>query len=121
MLNLRTTQPFEEVLEDLGQVLKMSGAKRMYTITGQEVYLPLFSLLMSSTKYFENVGPSSRINVMVVFFIAGAKFFTAEKRVCRCGDILFGHWNGGSRFKSRHKCPTANRITDKKVYTFSLI
>ncbi|XP_046965467.1 echinoderm microtubule-associated protein-like CG42247 [Vanessa cardui] len=37
LLNLRTTQPFEEVLEDLGQVLKMSGAKRMYTITGQEV------------------------------------------------------------------------------------
>lgn len=38
LLNLRTTQPFEEVLEDLGQVLKMSGAKRMYTITGQEVH-----------------------------------------------------------------------------------
>ncbi|KPJ07925.1 Echinoderm microtubule-associated protein-like CG42247 [Papilio machaon] len=37
LLNLRTTQPFEEVLEDLGQVLKMSGAKRMYTITGQEI------------------------------------------------------------------------------------
>ncbi|GBP26157.1 Echinoderm microtubule-associated protein-like CG42247 [Eumeta japonica] len=37
LLNLRTTQPFEEVLEDLGQVLKMSGAKRMYTISGQEV------------------------------------------------------------------------------------
>lgn len=43
LLNLRTTQPFEEVLEDLGQVLKMSGAKRMYTITGQEVSL-LFPL-----------------------------------------------------------------------------
>jgi microtubule-associated protein-like 1/2 len=25
------------VLEDLGQVLKMSGAKRMYTVSGQEV------------------------------------------------------------------------------------
>ncbi|XP_031631490.1 echinoderm microtubule-associated protein-like CG42247 isoform X4 [Contarinia nasturtii] len=31
LLNLRTSQPFEEVLEDLGQVLKMTGAKRMYT------------------------------------------------------------------------------------------
>ena len=39
LLNLRTTQPFEEVLEDLGQVLKMNGAKRMYTVAGQEVRL----------------------------------------------------------------------------------
>nr|CAD7588554.1 unnamed protein product [Timema genevievae] len=37
LLNLRTSQPFEEVLEDLGQVLKMNGAKRMYTVNGQEV------------------------------------------------------------------------------------
>lgn len=37
LLNLRTSQPFEEVLEDLGQVLKMTGAKRMYTAGGQEV------------------------------------------------------------------------------------
>lgn len=37
VLNLRTTQPFEEVLEDLGQVLKMNGVKRMYTVAGQEV------------------------------------------------------------------------------------
>ncbi|KAI5709816.1 hypothetical protein M8J75_003490 [Diaphorina citri] len=37
LLNLKTAQPFEEVLEDLGQVLKMSGAKRMYTVAGQEV------------------------------------------------------------------------------------
>lgn len=37
LLNLRTSQPFEEVLEDLGQVLKMTGAKRMYTASGQEV------------------------------------------------------------------------------------
>lgn len=37
LLNLRTSQPFEEVLEDLGQVLKMSGAKRMFTVSGQEV------------------------------------------------------------------------------------
>lgn len=37
LLNLRTSQPFEEVLEDLGQVLKMTGAKRMYTTSGHEV------------------------------------------------------------------------------------
>ncbi|KAL1137752.1 hypothetical protein AAG570_009448, partial [Ranatra chinensis] len=37
LLNLRTTQPFEEVVEDLGQVLKMNGAKRMFTVSGQEV------------------------------------------------------------------------------------
>lgn len=37
LLNLRTSQPFEEVVEDLGQVLKMTGAKRMYTSSGQEV------------------------------------------------------------------------------------
>lgn len=37
LLNLRTSQPFEEVLEDLGQVLKMAGTRRMYTSTGHEV------------------------------------------------------------------------------------
>lgn len=37
LLNLRTSQPFEEVLEDLGQVLKMNGAKKMFTVGGQEV------------------------------------------------------------------------------------
>ncbi|KAF5291175.1 hypothetical protein FQA39_LY14417 [Lamprigera yunnana] len=37
LLNLRTSQPFEEVLDDLGQVLKMNGAKRMFTVSGQEV------------------------------------------------------------------------------------
>lgn len=37
LLNLRTSQPFEEVVEDLGQVLKMTAAKRMYTAGGQEV------------------------------------------------------------------------------------
>lgn len=37
LLNLRTSQPFEEVLEDLGQVLKMIAAKKMYTSNGQEV------------------------------------------------------------------------------------
>lgn len=37
LLNLRTSQPFEEVVEDLGQVLKMNNAKRMTTVSGQEV------------------------------------------------------------------------------------
>ena len=36
-MNLRTSQPFEEVIEDLGQVLKMVGARKMYTNSGQEV------------------------------------------------------------------------------------
>lgn len=44
LLNLKTAQPFEEVLEDLGQVLKMSGAKRMYTVAGQEVTSILLQL-----------------------------------------------------------------------------
>lgn len=37
LLNLRTSQPFEEVVEDLGQVLKMINAKRMYAVGGQEI------------------------------------------------------------------------------------
>ncbi|KAE8743682.1 hypothetical protein FOCC_FOCC010723 [Frankliniella occidentalis] len=37
LLNLRTSQPFEEVVEDLGQVLKMNNAKKMQTVHGQEV------------------------------------------------------------------------------------
>ena len=39
LLNLRTSQPFEDVLEDLGQVLKISGANKMYTVSGQEVFV----------------------------------------------------------------------------------
>lgn len=31
LLNLRTSQSFEEVVKDLGQVLKISGADKMYT------------------------------------------------------------------------------------------
>lgn len=61
LLNLRTTQPFEEVLEDLGQVLKMNGAKRMYTVSGQEVsmrnnvqgYTILFIIVSWSNFYNE--------------------------------------------------------------------
>ena len=39
LLNLRTSQPFEDVLEDLGQVLKISAANKMYTVSGQEVFV----------------------------------------------------------------------------------
>ena len=37
LLNLRTSQTFEEVVRDLGQVLKIQGADRMYTLAGAEV------------------------------------------------------------------------------------
>ena len=37
LLNLKTSQTFEEVVRDLGQVLKISGADRMYTAHGEEV------------------------------------------------------------------------------------
>lgn len=37
LLNLRTSQPFEEVVSDLGQVLKVKGADRMYSLSGREV------------------------------------------------------------------------------------
>ena len=37
LLNLKTTQTFEEVVRDLGQVLKISGADRIYTAHGEEV------------------------------------------------------------------------------------
>jgi len=37
LLNLKTSQTFEEVVRDLGQVLKIKGADRMYTTKGVEV------------------------------------------------------------------------------------
>ena len=37
LLNLRTSQTFEEVVKDLGQVLKIKGADKMYTTQGNEV------------------------------------------------------------------------------------
>ena len=37
LLNLKTSQPFEEVLVDLGQVLKIKHASSMYTREGKEV------------------------------------------------------------------------------------
>ncbi|XP_050304564.1 echinoderm microtubule-associated protein-like CG42247 isoform X2 [Anthonomus grandis grandis] len=68
LLNLRTSQPFEEVLEDLGQVLKMNGAKRMYTVSGQEVRS--FSQLRNEfadvdTFYLGSVGPVANPGVML--------------------------------------------------------
>lgn len=37
LLNLKTTQPFEDVVNDLGQVLKIRNAIRLYTKEGQEI------------------------------------------------------------------------------------
>lgn len=37
LLNLKTTQPFEDVVGDLGQVLKIRGANKLYAKTGKEV------------------------------------------------------------------------------------
>ena len=37
LLNLRTSQTFEEVVRDLGQVLKLKGADKMYTLQGAEI------------------------------------------------------------------------------------
>ncbi|XP_076315888.1 echinoderm microtubule-associated protein-like CG42247 [Tachypleus tridentatus] len=36
LLNMKTLQPFEEVLGDLGQAIKMKQTKRMFTLWGQE-------------------------------------------------------------------------------------
>lgn len=59
LLNLRTSQPFEEVLEDLGQVLKMNGAKRMYTVSGQEVrsFSQLRNEFADVDTFYLGVGP----------------------------------------------------------------
>ena len=37
LLNLKTSQPFEDVLVDLGQIIKVKDASKMYTTWGQEV------------------------------------------------------------------------------------
>ena len=37
LLNLRTAQTFEEVVRDLGQVLKLKGADKMYSLQGLEI------------------------------------------------------------------------------------
>ena len=37
LLNLRTTQGFEDVVGDLGQVLKIRGANKLYAKNGKEV------------------------------------------------------------------------------------
>ena len=37
LLNLKTSQPFEDVLVDLGQIIKVKNAAKMYTTWGQEV------------------------------------------------------------------------------------
>ena len=37
LLNLRTAQTFEEVVRDLGQVLKLKGADKMYSLQGVEI------------------------------------------------------------------------------------
>jgi microtubule-associated protein-like 1/2 len=37
LLNLKTSQSFEDVIKDLGQVLKIPNADRMYSLSGREV------------------------------------------------------------------------------------
>jgi hypothetical protein len=37
LLNLKTSQTFEEVVHDLGQVLRLKGADRLYALDGREV------------------------------------------------------------------------------------
>lgn len=37
LLNLRTTQSFEEIVQDLGQAIRLPKAKRLYNQTGDEV------------------------------------------------------------------------------------
>lgn len=37
LLNLRTTQSFEEIVQDLGQAIRLPEAKRLYNQTGDEV------------------------------------------------------------------------------------
>ena len=37
LLNLRTPKAFEEIVKDLGQAVRMRNAKRMFTVSGQEV------------------------------------------------------------------------------------
>jgi echinoderm microtubule-associated protein-like 1/2 len=65
LLNLRTTQPFEEVLEDLGQVLKMNGAKKMYTINGQEVrsFSQLRNEFNDVDTFYLSTGPSGPVGM----------------------------------------------------------
>jgi echinoderm microtubule-associated protein-like 1/2 len=65
LLNLRTTQPFEEVLEDLGQVLKMNGAKKMYTINGQEVrsFSQLRNEFNEVDTFYLSTGPSGPVGM----------------------------------------------------------
>lgn len=47
LLNLRTTQSFEEIVQDLGQAVRLPQAKRLYNQTGDEVRILFCELYVS--------------------------------------------------------------------------
>lgn len=48
LLNLRTTQSFEEIVTDLGQAIRLPQAKRLYNQTGDEVGKFIFEVMYQS-------------------------------------------------------------------------
>ncbi len=59
LLNLRTTQPFEDVVADLGQVLKISRANKLYTRRGREIrgFSHLRNDFFNEDTFFVSQGP----------------------------------------------------------------
>lgn len=55
LLNLRTTQSFEEIVQDLGQAIRFPQAKRLYNQTGDEVSKCIFHNLFSNKKKYSKV------------------------------------------------------------------
>ncbi|XP_040580643.1 echinoderm microtubule-associated protein-like CG42247 [Lepeophtheirus salmonis] len=60
LLNLKTTQTFEEILEDMGEVLKIKNANKMYTNDGREIkgFSQLKKDLAAENVFYISSGPA---------------------------------------------------------------
>lgn len=69
LLNLSNPKPFEEVLKDLGQAVRIKNAKRMFTVSGQEVRLNIFNILKYIKYNFIFKNYSNIFNIFNILFL----------------------------------------------------
>ena len=68
LLNLKTTQSFEDVVGDLGQVLKMTGANRLYTRRGKEI--KSFSHLKMDFQVCQGIDRQVLFSIITLLFVS---------------------------------------------------
>ena len=108
LLNLRTTQAFEDVVADLGQVLRIRGANKLYTKKGREVRS--FSHLKMD---FSNE------NTFIVASGAARVWYEGSDGEGDDDDNLSEYGYGGDDRNSRASSPTGRRGRGRSLVRYN--